>query len=202
MPRGPGAPATSAGVVVAVNRATLKCPKPTGRLSGSERSASSGWACPRRRRASKLKRFGVTHNAFDNFCLYAGWGIRAGYPSTKLLASLPARERKRVTGIILLLTANPYYALDRTRPGATLTKRSHGASTRQGVQGRAQRLVHRLRARGPTACSRSARQVIQEVGIADGGCCGGRKAQLRFLGASRAPDRGARPVGSSAADAR
>ena len=31
----------------------------------------------------KLKRFGVTHNDLDNFCLYAGWGIRAGYPSTQ-----------------------------------------------------------------------------------------------------------------------
>ena len=89
---GAGAPATSAGVVVAVNQASLKCPKPTGRLSaaslGKLRLGLSKQAARKR-----LKVFGVTHNAFDNFCLYAGWGIRAGYPSRSCWASLPLNDR-------------------------------------------------------------------------------------------------------------
>jgi hypothetical protein len=177
---GAGTPATSAGVVVAVNRATLKCPRPTGRLSGAT-LGKLRLGMSKKAARSKLKRFGVTHNAFDNFCLYAGWGIRAGYPSTKLLRSLPGSERKRVTGVILLLTANPYYALDRTRPGATLTKqvtrRLHLGNVftvgrNDWYIGSGTRAAGVLKVR---------RHVIQEVGIADARLLHGRKAQLRFL---------------------
>jgi hypothetical protein len=177
---GAGAPATSAGVVVAVNKATLKCPKPTGKLSGAALGKLK-LGMTRKTARKRLKRFGVTHNAFDNFCLYAGWGVRAGYPSRKLLRSLPHKERRRITGIVLLLTANPYYALDRTRPGAMLTKqvtrRLHlGKVFKVGLNdwyiapGRKAAGVLKVR-----------RRVIQEVGIADARLLHGRKARLRFL---------------------
>ncbi len=41
-----------------------------------------------------LKRFAVSHRRFDDFCLFAGWGIRVGYPSTKLLHELPAVQSR------------------------------------------------------------------------------------------------------------
>jgi len=76
----------------------------------------------RTRARQTLHTFGVTHNNFDNFCLYAGFGIRVGYPSAKLLGSLPRSQRGDASGrIVLALTANPYYGLDGVKPGATLT---------------------------------------------------------------------------------
>lgn len=56
----------------------------------------------------------------DFFCLTPN-GIRLGYPSPKLLRTVPGRERRRVRNrVVLALTANPYYALERVRPGARL----------------------------------------------------------------------------------
>ena len=50
-------------------------------------------------------------------------GIRAGYPSARLLGSLSKRERRAVKGrVILLLTANRFYALHGVRRGARLAK--------------------------------------------------------------------------------
>src|SRR5581483_8425882 len=47
--------------------------------------------------------------------------IRIGYPSAKLLRTLPAHRRSDVAGtIVLALTANPYYNLDGVAPGDTL----------------------------------------------------------------------------------
>jgi hypothetical protein len=129
-----------------------------------------------------LPRFGVTHNDFDSFCLYAGWGIRVGYPSTGLLRSLPASERGAVTArIVLALTANLHYALDGVRPGAKLTKH----------------LLRRLKLSevfriglndwyiGPGSSSHGVlkvrHDVVQEVGIASRRFTATRGPQRRFL---------------------
>jgi hypothetical protein len=129
----------------------------------------------------KLRRFGVTHNDFDNFCLYGGWGIRAGYPSAKLVRSLPTKQRKRVTGIVLLSTANPFYALDRVKPGSKLTKqvrrRLHlGKAFRIGKND--WYIVPGAKADGVLKVRGS---VIQEVGVADRRLLGARATQRRFL---------------------
>jgi hypothetical protein len=129
----------------------------------------------------KLKRFGVTHNDFDNFCLYAGWGIRAGYPSSKLLGTLSRRARTQVTGVILLLSANPHYALDKTPPGAELTKQvarrlklgkpfKIGSNDWYIAAGRPADGVVKVR-----------KGVILEVGVGDKRLLNGRPAQRRFL---------------------
>lgn len=68
----------------------------------------------------QLPHFNVTQNAFDNFCLYRGWGIRAGYPSAHLMGSLAHATQTLVRGrVVLALTSNRYYRLDGIRPGAT-----------------------------------------------------------------------------------
>ncbi len=176
---GAGSPATSASVLVAIP-GTTGCPRPSGSLNGATigrlKLGLSRTAARRR-----LKRFGVTHNNFDNFCLYAGWGIRAGYPSAKLVRSLPSKVRPRVTGIVLLSTANPFYALDKVKPGSKLTKQV----SRRLHLGKAFRIgkndwyiVSGKRADGILKVQRS---VIEEVGVADKRLLAGRAAQRRLL---------------------
>lgn len=96
------------------------CPRPRGRLSGtSVGPLSLGFSRAHARRT--LTRFAVTGNGFDNFCLYGGWGIRVGYPTSAVLRGLTIGNRRRVTGrIVLALTANPFYALDGVRPSMSL----------------------------------------------------------------------------------
>jgi pimeloyl-ACP methyl ester carboxylesterase len=165
---------------------TLRCPRPTGRLKGhSLGPLTLGWTRARARRT--LPRFGVTYKNMDNFCLFAGRGIRVGYPSKKLLRSLSPNKRARFAGrIILALTANPYYALNGARPGMRLAS-----------------LPHRLRAGKPLHLGRSSWYlvpgkasdglikvrggIIQEVGIASKQLSHGRAAQLRLLRSFPAP---------------
>ena len=64
-----------------------------------------------------LRRFNVMYNNMDNFCLSRGWGIRVGYPSSKLLRALPRSNRVRLARrIVFALTANRYYGLVRRAP--------------------------------------------------------------------------------------
>lgn len=112
---GAGTPATSAGVLVASG--STKCPQPTGSLGGQHVGVLSIGETKARAR-KRLKRFQVTKNRFDNFCLFAGWGIRAAYPSKALVDSVKPPQRHRLSGrIVIALTANPFYAFKGTRPG-------------------------------------------------------------------------------------
>jgi hypothetical protein len=179
---------TSPAVLVALP-GTLRCPKPSGRLKGSSLGPLA-LGMTRKRARHKLKRFGVTYNDFDNFCLFGGWGIRAGYPSASLLHSLSPGHRTRVKGrIVLALTANPYYALEGVRPGFRMTKRLArrlhtgkpfhlGANYWYLVPGKLSEGV--LKVRGG---------VVQEVGIAVKALTAGRRAQLAFLTSFRALNR-------------
>jgi hypothetical protein len=177
---GAGPTAASAGILVAIP-GTLHCPQPAGSLRrGTLGPLKLGMKRTAARR--RLPRFGVTHNDFDSFCLYAGWGIRVGYPPAGLLRSLPASERGAVTGrIVLALTANPYYALDGVRPGAKLTKHlvrrlKLGDMFRIGLNdwyiGRGSSSDGVLKVR---------HDVVQEVGIANRRLTATRGAQRRFL---------------------
>ena len=178
---GPGAPDTSGPIVVA-EPGTLSCPKPTGRLSGSSLGKLALGLTQARARHTLTHRQASTGSGVDNFCLYGGWGIRAGYPSSKLLRSLSRKERARVKGrIVLALTGNPYYALDGATPGTKLTaaitkKLRVGKVIAIGLNdwyiapGKVSQGV--LRVRGG---------IIQEVGIANKTLTNGRAAQKRFL---------------------
>ena len=99
---------------------SARCPAASGRLGGQSLGPLTlGWTRAHARRT--LTRFTVTRNGLDNFCLAHGWGIRAGYPSAKLLRRLAARQRASAAGkIIIALTANRHYALDGVRPGTSL----------------------------------------------------------------------------------
>ena len=177
---GAGTPQTTVATVVA-EPGTLSCPKPSGRLSGSSLGPLALGATRAHARHT-LKRYTASGSGQDNFCLYGGWGIVAGYPSTKLLRSLSRKERARVSGkIVLALTTNLYYSLDGARPGTKLTtalakrlrlgKVFHiGLNDWYIAPGAAGDDV--LRVRGG---------IIQEIGIANRALLQGRPAQQRFL---------------------
>jgi hypothetical protein len=57
----------------------------------------------------------------DDFCLRGGPGILVAYPTQKLLSTVPARQRRRLSGrIVLAVTANRFYTLGGVRPGTRL----------------------------------------------------------------------------------
>jgi hypothetical protein len=96
---------------------TLGCPKPSGRLSSSRVGPLSlGESRGAARRA--LRRF-AKHGNIDDYCLFAGWGIRAFYPSARTLSL-----RHGVGGlrnrILIALSANPLYSFNAIRPGSSL----------------------------------------------------------------------------------
>jgi hypothetical protein len=128
-----------------------------------------------------LRRFAVTHNRFDDFCLYAGWGIRAGYPSQKLLSRLSTGQRRRLTGkIVLALTANPFYALHRVTPGVSLKvakrKLKLGKVFHVGLND-----WYLVTGKSATEVLKVRHNVVQEIGVANRQLTHGRAAQHRFL---------------------
>jgi predicted outer membrane repeat protein len=176
---GPGAPATSAGVLVAV-KGTLGCPKPSGRLDGRQLGPLA-LGLSRAQEQHKLPRFKVIGYGFDNFCLYAGWGIRVGYPSQKLLHELAPTTRRELRGrIVIALTANPYYTLNGVKPGATLATAAHKLKLGRGFHiGRNDWYI------APGARANDVIKVrhgiVQEVGIIDTRLTTNRPAQQRLL---------------------
>jgi hypothetical protein len=158
---------------------TSTCAKPSGSLTGAALGRLRlGMTTTASRRA--LERFTVTHNGFANFCLYHGWGIRAGYPSTRLLGELNSGRRAVVAGgIVLLLTANRYYRLGGIAPGAALTA---SLRARFGKPFRIGTNDWYVAVGSPAADVLKVRGgVVQEVGIANGSLMRTRVAQKRLL---------------------
>lgn len=107
------AQSTSAAVMIPIVNVSL-CPRPTGGLAGTR--LGPVWLGLSRSRARRmLPRFQIRSSHTDNFCLAGGWGIRAGYATRRLRGKLPGDPH--ASGIILLLTANPYYRLHGVTPG-------------------------------------------------------------------------------------
>jgi hypothetical protein len=158
------------------------CAKPSGRLGGTRLGPLAlGYTQDQARRALRL--VSVQAFGFDDFCLRGGWGIRAGYPSSKLLRSLAKGLRTKVAGrVVIALTANRFYAFAGVRPGArvaAVAKKLHikakqffrvGLNDWYVVPGRAADGVLKVR-----------RGVIQEIGVADKRLLTGHKAQQRFF---------------------
>ncbi len=158
------------------------CTKPKGRLRGRQ-LGPVGLGDTRTHARHVLRLLRVQAFGFDEFCLRGGWGIRVGYPSKKLLASMPRGLRKKLAGrVIMALTANRFYALDGVRPGArvaAVARRLHikarrffavGANDWFVVPGRAAYGILKVR-----------HGVIQEIGIADKRLLRSHKADLRFF---------------------
>jgi len=173
------ATATSAGVLVALP-GTLRCPRARGRLAGATLGPLR-LGMTRRQARGKLRRFHV-FSGFDDFCQFAGWGIRTGYPSARLLNSLPRRERARLAGrIVIALTGNPFYALRGVAPGmpaGMATKRLHlRRPFRIGVT-----WWYFVAVGKATGILKVSHGVVQEVGVIDRLVTRNRKAEAFLLG--------------------
>lgn len=157
-----------------------RCAPATGRVRGhSVGPIRLGWTRTRARRT--LIHFTVTRNRMDNFCLAYGWGIRAGYPSARLLRSLPARARRRFRGrIIIALSANPLYGIDGIGPATSVSViRRRLAHHRRFRIGRNTWYV--IPGRAADGLLKVQRGTVQEVGLLAKGLGRGRAAQRRVL---------------------
>jgi hypothetical protein len=158
------------------------CPSASGRVA-APRLGPVWLGFTRAHARGLLPIFSVTHYGFDEFCLRAGWGIRVGYPSSKLLGSLKRRTRPLVSGrVVLALTANKFYSLNGVRPGTSLT-----AVSRKLKLGNQSRFAVGLNdwyvvpGRNADGVLKVRNGVIQEIGIADKRLLDTRKARPRFF---------------------
>jgi hypothetical protein len=131
----------------------------------------------------KLPRFVKLRYGFDDFCLRAGWGIRVGYASRKLIRGSPPRLRRQLLGrSVEILTANPFYALDGVRPGAQLaqvSRRLHINPAKYSAVGLNDWYV--VPGRMADGVLKVRYGVILEIGIADKRVVRGRASALRFF---------------------
>jgi 6-phosphogluconolactonase (cycloisomerase 2 family) len=156
------------------------CPRPSGRLTGLELGPVT-LGMTRAQVRGRLPRFNITQNDFDNFCLYHGWGIRAGYPSAQLLGFTPPATRTAIRGrIVLALTSNRYYQLDGIRPGAT--QRAASAALNTGAVMHVGLNDWYMAAHGSaTAVVKVRGGTVREIGIASVTLTRTHSAQLRFI---------------------
>jgi subtilase family serine protease len=155
------------------------CPSPTGNLSGTTLGLLN--LGDTRAQAKRADPDNADRGKYTElFCVTRG-RIRVDYASPKLLDALPTSQRRRYARrVILISTANPYYASHGIRPGATVK------AARRRLKLGAEFAVGRndwyfAPAGAATAVLGVRRGVVQEIGIADKGLTHGRAAQLRFL---------------------
>ena len=158
-------PSTVTPPPVVVSKPVYHCPAAAGAITGSTVGVFSIGMTQTQARQT-LEHYNVTKNKFDNFCLFAGWGIRLGYPSPALLKLIASSQRAQYSGhVVLALTANPFYALNGARPGmsiTSLTKRLHaGKPFHVGSNN-----WYFVPAGSETGVLKIRRGVIQEVGLA------------------------------------
>ena len=176
---GAGAQAVSAGVLVAVPGSS-HCPVPTGRVSGTSVGVLKlGMAQAKARHL--LPRFTVTHNHFDNFCLFAGWGIRVAYPTKSLLSFVSAATSKSIKGrIVLALTANPFYNYHGIKPGAKVSALAKKVKLARVFHVGSNTWYLAL-ARPADGIFKVRHGVIHEIGLVSRTLATTRKAQARML---------------------
>jgi len=156
------------------------CPRATGRLHGR----TLGLVALGMTRAQARRRYG--HSSMrssrweDVFCLNP-IGVHVGYASSELLTALPASERGKLRGrVVLALSANPFYALRGIHPGASL----HKASTRLHL-GAAMHVGagdwYAIRDGSSTGVIDVQHGIVHDVGVANARLTGDRQAQLRFI---------------------
>jgi pimeloyl-ACP methyl ester carboxylesterase len=156
------------------------CAKPSGRLHG----ASLGpvrLGMTRKTARSHFRRVNTRGRRDMDFFCPAHRGIRVGYPSRSLLHSLSRREQRRVRGrAILILTANPHYALRSVRVGTRVAKVAR--RLRLGRRFVVGQNTWYLAPNGPSRGVLKVRHgTIQEIGVANPALTRTRAAARRFL---------------------
>jgi hypothetical protein len=165
---GQSAPATSVPLLVA-QPGTLQCPRPSGSIGGRAVGPLS-LGMTRAAARKKLKKFSSQRSSVDDFCLYAGWGIRVGYGSSRL-------GKKFADKIVLALTSNTFYHLRGVSPGAKLASIKFKIGKPLHVGSNDWYIV----AGSPSTVLKVRAGIVLEVGIADGSLTKTAAAQRKFL---------------------
>jgi dienelactone hydrolase len=156
------------------------CALPSGRLNGTQLGPIR-LGMTRDRARHKFPRSSTRGRRYMDFFCLTGSGIRAGYPSPKLLHTLTPRETKRIRDrVVLALTTNPYYTLRGIHIGERLLS-----------------VEHRLRTSGPLRIGRNdwcllgngdstgilkiRNRIVEEIGIAEKPLTTPRRAARTFL---------------------
>ena len=162
---GGGAPATSSGVFVLTTSAT-RCPIATGRLNGSTLGLVILGMTRSRARAAYHRSSRSSSPYQDSFCL-TPTGLRVGYASPSLLATIASSQRKKLAGhVIWATTANKHFSVGAIRPGVKLATAKRTLSTAKPVSvGRV--AWYFLPGRLATVVVAVRGGVVQEVGIAN-----------------------------------
>jgi hypothetical protein len=157
-----------------------RCPAAAGPLSGGKLgSIRLGMTREEARRA--YRHSSDRGERYEDFFCLTPIGIRVGYASPKLLATLPAPGRASVRGrVVWASTSNPRYAIMGVRPGAVLeaaSRRLHvGKVLPIGLND-----WYLAPAGSVTAVLKVRHGVVEEVGIADRALTLTRKRQTTFM---------------------
>jgi 6-phosphogluconolactonase (cycloisomerase 2 family) len=156
------------------------CPRATGRLHGATlgRVALGMTRAQARQRYQQSSRHGSRFE--DVFCLTPS-GVSVGYASNPLLTTLSAKARAKLRGrVVVVVSADPIYALHGIRPGSTLraaAKRLHtGAVIHVGASN-----WYMAREGSTTGVIEVRQGIVREVGVANAKLTDSRKTQLRFI---------------------
>jgi hypothetical protein len=157
-----------------------KCPAATGTLAGLKLGLVRLGMTRAQARHAYTKSSNRGKRFQDFFCL-TPIGVRVGYASPKLLATVAKSERKSLANrVIWASTASAYYTADGVRVGAAIRAAGKtlkltgpikiGANDWYVVRERSSTIVLKVRS-----------GVIQEVGIGDRALTAGATAQRNFL---------------------
>jgi hypothetical protein len=181
-PVGPGGGGSGSGG----HNGNGRCAKATGRLS-SHGLGRLSLGTTRTRARHLYPRWSTRGRRYTDFYCVTPIGIRAGYPTPGMLRHLSRTARRHQQGrIVLILTANPHYALHGVRPGTPLKK----VARRLHVSRRIRIGLNDwyVTPNGSSHGVLKARHgVIQEVGSASKGMTRNLRAARQFLRTLRAP---------------
>jgi hypothetical protein len=157
------------------------CPAAAGTASGTRLGAIKLGMSRDQARAALRHSTRQAHGNADSFCL-TPFGINVGYPSGKLLATLPAPTRHRdQNSVVWITTANAHYKIAGVRSGVTLAAVEPRVKLGKPIveHGTDWYLVPD----GPvTALVKVHAGIIQEIGITTSALAKGRSTRDALLG--------------------
>jgi hypothetical protein len=157
-----------------------RCPRATGSLSGETLGLVRLGETRKQARHAYTRSSNRGRRYLDFFCL-TPIGVRVGYASPALLATVSASERAALQGrAIWISTSSPQYAVKGIRPGATVA-----AAAKKLKLGRVFHIGindwYLAPAGSATAILKARHGIVEEIGIADKAVTHGRSAQRTFL---------------------
>lgn len=157
-----------------------RCPAASGRLAATTLGLLKLGMTRAQARAAYSRSQLRAGAAEDLFCLTPA-GVRAGYPSARLLRALSAAQRKQLEGrVIWATTANPHFTIGALGPGATLISARRALA--RGKLFAAGPVDWYLAPAGPATAVLEIRSgVVQEVGIAAAQLTRERRTELILM---------------------